>query len=377
MMPDSEAGDPTPSVPPTAGDILSTTSASSEFDPLQFEHTSAGSPGVLVGIDGSESATAALEWAGAEAALRDRPLTIVYVDSPRVTGHLSARPVSTLEVLRTTADELLDDAAATVRRRWPDLAITRVARSGGVVPRLVDESAGKELAVVGSRGLGGFRGLLLGSVGIGMASHAPCPVIVVRGDAPLPTVGAEAPIVVGVDGSHHADQALFAAFEEASRRRCPLFVVHSWQDPTTDSFTAEDEEHRQPEFDERDWTSYASQRLATTLASFRLRFPDVAVTPSVEWRRPNVALQERAEGAQLLVVGNRGRSPLASLVLGSTSRVMIQQAPCPVLVVRGDPPSAADTTSEKPSRDTPRETSVDSAADTTELMGGPAPTETA
>jgi nucleotide-binding universal stress UspA family protein len=84
--------------------------------------------------------------------------------------------------------------------------------------------------------------------------------------------------------------------------------------------------------------------LAPTLATF----PDVEVEQVVDWRRPTIALQDLAKGAQLLVVGSRGRGAFKGLVMGSTSRVMIQHAPCPVLVVPSHPevvpahPKAAD-----------------------------------
>ncbi len=237
-------------------------------------------------MDGSESATDALRWAAAEAALRQQPLVIVNVYSPRIGGYPGDASGALLEVLRTSSAEVLTDAVAAVKAHQPDLTVTALTRTGGVIPFLIEEARGKELAVVGSRGLGGFTGLLLGSVGMGLASHAPCPVAVIRGTAPLPSVGSPAPVVVGVDGSHDADRALLAAFREARLRRCPLRVVHAWQDPTTDIYTTDDDHRvKLEEFDESAWRSYAATTLDAGLAPTLATFPDVEVEQVVDWRR--------------------------------------------------------------------------------------------
>ena len=110
-----------------------------------------------------------------------------------------------------------------------------VSRQGPPVPTLVQLSRGRELVVVGSRGLGGFTGMLLGSVGTGLVANAPCPVAVVRGER-TPDPGD--PVLVGVDGSASAEAVLTEAFAAAQRRGCPLLAVHAWQDPTADLRTA-------------------------------------------------------------------------------------------------------------------------------------------
>jgi nucleotide-binding universal stress UspA family protein len=319
----------------TAATTDETRDQAEPLEELDDERSSAGAPGILVGIDGSDTATAALHWAAAEAELRAVPLVIANVYTARVGGYPTELPVTVFEVLRKDSAQILAEAGADVRERHPEVQVTTVTRSGGAIPLLVQEAHGKELAVIGSRGLGGFTGLLLGSVGMGLATHAPCPVAVIRGDAAIPVSGAPAPIVVGVDGSHEADQAVQAAFHEAQLRRSPLRIVHCWQDPTTDRFTtAAGRSGSLAEFDEQAWKDRAAATLDESLREARNAFPEVPVEAVVDWRRPTVALLERAAGAQLLVVGSRGRGAFKGLVLGSTSRVMIQHAPCPVLVVR-------------------------------------------
>ena len=129
-----------------------------------------------------------------------------------------------------------------------------------------------------------------------------------------------------------------AAFREARLRRCPLRVVHAWQDPSTDVFTLDDGDIAWPEV--RPVGLEVLRRNDSRPTAWLRRcpiFPEVAVEHDVDWRRPTVALQDGAKGAQLLVVGSRGRGAFKGLVMGSTSRVMIQHAPCPVLVVPSDP----------------------------------------
>ena len=307
-------------------------------EPVPDEHvsgretTSAGLPGVLVATDGSESAIAAVKWAAAEAQLRGVPLTLANIYSTRIVSYPSEMPITVFEVLRDDSEHVVQEAAASVRAQWPDLPTAAVSRTGAVIPVLGEEAEGKELAVIGTRGLGGFSGLLLGSVGMGLTAQASCAVAVIRGEVPAPGTDTTSPIVVGVDGSHHADHALTSAFEEARLRRCPLRIVHCWQDPTSDAFTTNGP--KLPEFDQKQWESLAATQLVEQVATLQSSYPDVQVETVVDWRRPTVALLERSEGAQLLVVGSRGRGALKGFVLGSTSRVMVQHATCPVLVTK-------------------------------------------
>jgi nucleotide-binding universal stress UspA family protein len=141
---------------------------------------------VVVGVDGSEGGRAALEFAASEAALRGARLRIVSAwQVPVVTPHardLAAPPldVATWDALRVRAQEIADDAFMAVKEVHPSLDGETLAIQGQPADALLDQSADAALIVVGRRGLGGFRSLLLGSVSQQVVQHATCPVVVVN-----------------------------------------------------------------------------------------------------------------------------------------------------------------------------------------------------
>lgn len=133
---------------------------------------------IVVGVDGSESSRKALEWAVAEARLRKDNLTVLHAWSfvVPVPGPYPASGVSP-EALEQMAQALLDQSVAAVDATGVDIEKRLVA--GGAADSLRNEAKGADLLVVGSRGHGGFAGLLLGSVSSQVTHHAPCPVVVV------------------------------------------------------------------------------------------------------------------------------------------------------------------------------------------------------
>lgn len=137
---------------------------------------------VVVGIDGSKGAHRALEWAVHEAEVRGARLLVIhtwfypYVGSP---AFVQVDPA----LLREGAQELLDHAVAQVRAGHPDLDVTGSLLEGSAAHALVEAGQEADLVVVGSRGHGGFAGLLLGSVSQQCVHHATCPVVVVPAGA--------------------------------------------------------------------------------------------------------------------------------------------------------------------------------------------------
>ncbi|MFC4018001.1 universal stress protein [Micromonospora sp. GCM10011542] len=269
---------------------------------------------VVAGVDGSPPSLVAAEHAARAAVRRGRPLHLVH-------GYLHALgygvPVDPYElgVPAPSADgrAMLERTAAELAARWPGLSVQVRQVAGGPAATLVEESGRAELVVVGSRGLGGFAGLLLGSVSTQVAGHARCPVLVVR-PAERPVQGAaEAPVVVGVDGSEPARLAVTLAAEEAARRGAGLVLVH-----------AEAAEQGAGETD----------LLGAAAAEVRGRHPGLAVEQRpVRASAPQQVLVEASGRAGLLVVGSRGRGGFAGLLLGSVSQAVVQHAHCPVLVV--------------------------------------------
>jgi nucleotide-binding universal stress UspA family protein len=293
---------------------------------------------VVAGVDGSECGLQAVRWAAAEAVRRQLPVRLVAAHA-WPSGGLVGDPglgVDYRAVLRDVVLGHLATAAADARQVAPELDIEQVEVTGYPVPVLLGESAHAEIVVLGDRGLGGFTGLLIGSVAVEVTAHASCPVIVVRGSEPDRTGPRPEPVVVGVDGSPTSEAATAFAFEAASLRRVPLVAVHVWRDVLVDATMAPLLDWDVIDSDER-------EVLAERLAGWTEKYPDVPVRRLVARDRPARALVEESGRAQLVVVGSRGRGGFHGLLLGSVSQALLHNAHCPVAVVRsprGDEPPA-------------------------------------
>ncbi|MFD4291632.1 universal stress protein [Rhodococcus sp. NPDC058505] len=297
---------------------------------------SAGKP-VVVGVDGSESASTAVVWAARTAAARTLPLLLVSV------VHVPAYYYTEPYLVRGYGDDLknagrahLDSAAVLAREAAEEvgpLEVDSKLHEGRISEILLQYAPRASMIVLGNRGLGEFSGALLGSVARAVAAHSTAPVAVVRGrtlDGRPPTEG---PIVVGVDGSEISEDALAAAFREASARNAQLIAVNVWSDVSVQPSlgATEDDPH---------WRSIQSAEeavLSERLAGHIEQYPDVPVQRVVRRDRPVRVLSEFAEQAQLLVVGSHGRGGFAGMLLGSTSAALMSTADCPVLIVRPTP----------------------------------------
>jgi len=278
---------------------------------------------VLVGVDGSPESRAALEWAAREAVLRNRPLHLTHVflwpvtSVPSITG-----PIDTGDWQRVGA--LLTEALQHVNALFPELDVTTSLTLGRVASSLIRMGHEAAMIAVGHRGHGGFVGLQLGSVAVQVSAHAPCPVAVVRHPEPATGQG----VVVGIDGPRGSEPALEFAFEEAARRGVRLTAVHAW---TVPSGAAEG----LPAVYDIDAVQADEERLlAEILTSWQEKYPGVDVDRVVLHGAPAKVLIDAAAGAELVIVGSRGRGGFAGLLLGSVSQAVLHHAPCPVVVVR-------------------------------------------
>jgi nucleotide-binding universal stress UspA family protein len=139
---------------------------------------------IVVGIDGSEGSKAALRWALDEARLRGAVLEALAVWHLPVmaiaSGYAPAFDEEAISGLRAGSEKIVVDALAELRDDAAGVDVRTHVHEGVPAEILVERSAGADLLVVGSRGLGGFSRLLLGSVGDACAHHARCPVVIVR-----------------------------------------------------------------------------------------------------------------------------------------------------------------------------------------------------
>ncbi|HEY9263786.1 MAG TPA: universal stress protein [Mycobacterium sp.] len=294
--------------------------------------SSSSGSGIVVGVDGSPQSKAAVDWAAHEAALRGTRLTLVHaLTDPSAAAWLDVPlPMDYWTEQSAAAKELLEDAARTAREALPadrTVAIEQESVSGSALAVLVDSSAGAEMVVVGCRGLGGFQRVLLGSVSSGLVHHAHCPVAVIHDEEPSAGRPADAPVVVGIDGSPASERAVEIAFDEASRRGVDLIALHTWLESTDD-------------FVGSGWAkvrAQADETLAERLAGWQERYPDVVVRRVVKMDNPARELLELSSSAQLLVVGSHGRGGITGMVLGSVSSAVVHGARVPVIVARARP----------------------------------------
>jgi nucleotide-binding universal stress UspA family protein len=135
---------------------------------------------VIVGVDGSESSSAALAWAAQEARLRGATLKVVYAWHVPPVNYGDFGPVAGVDELGEEATGSVSKQVVEVLGSDPGLAVLEEIREGPPAKAIVEAASDACLVVVGSRGRGGFSGLLLGSVSAAVARHAPCPVTVVR-----------------------------------------------------------------------------------------------------------------------------------------------------------------------------------------------------
>jgi nucleotide-binding universal stress UspA family protein len=296
-----------------------------------MEPTSRGA--VVVGLDRSPQAWAALEYAAALAARRGAPLLALHAYEPSqyaVRSTIGWTP-DTQGILRNVAERLVADAVDVVTAFHPDLEVRTRLEPGSAPDQLLEESEHATAVVLGSRGTGGFSDLLVGSTTLHVAAHGACPVVAV----PAPdeeTALLHRGVVVGVDGSAVSEPAIGYAFETAADLGEPLTAVHAWYDVTRTGTG-----RMMPlGYDPTEVLEREELALAESMAGWQEKFPEVEVHHKVTLgRHPVATLIGQSRDSRLLVVGCRGRGSVRSVLLGSVSHGVLHHAKVPVAVVHG------------------------------------------
>lgn len=274
---------------------------------------------IVVGTDGSDESARALDWAAAEATLRGRPLKIVHTVGswPDEKAHVSRDEAA--KSMTRAGSTLLTAALERVQERWPDLVTTTTLASGEPWKALSVQSEGAFELVLGSRGQGGFAGLLLGSTSLRMAEQSTIPVVVVREGA-----FDDGEILVGVDPVRDVGAILGYAFDAAEFHHARLRVVHAWQTLAT-FIEAGYTDAEQIETELRREVIAAYQPL-------RRRYREVDVVVEIVLEHPVAALSKASRTARLLVVGAHDWH-WSSPQLGSVSHGVLHHTQCPVAIV--------------------------------------------
>jgi nucleotide-binding universal stress UspA family protein len=282
---------------------------------------------IVVGVDGSPSSEQAIAWATDQARAERRPLTLVHgveaLDSVW-TNQAGQDTRIGVDVVQTKAERLLAHARELVEHRAPEVEVHELSRVLDPRDVLLQASQTATMVVLGSRGRGPIRSLLLGSVGVAVTRHAACPVVVLR---PANPGKVRQGVVVGVDGTPASQGPLEFAYRQASFRAMPLTVVHAFPDfraPTTDVHVIGDDEH-----------GYDEERslLAEVVAGMTEKYPDVPVRTQLVRGLPDVCLLRMSSRMNLLVIGAHHGGPAAGLVFGSVASSVVEHATCAVAVV--------------------------------------------
>ena len=185
---------------------------------------------VLVGYDGSSQSRLALRWALDEARRRRLPVTILHADIPDVllNGLSMGYYEPTGDARQAEGQALLTDAAALAAEWAPGVSVSPMLVAASPANAVLGALGDASVVVLGSRGLDGFRELLIGSTSLQVATHATVPVVVTRTNEDVPAGPEAGRVVVGVDGSEAAQDALRFGFDEASLRGVGITAIRAW-----------------------------------------------------------------------------------------------------------------------------------------------------
>lgn len=283
---------------------------------------------LVVGVDGSDSALQALDWAVDEAALHGLPLRVVHASTWEHYEGSAPEQSQERPGEQVLAEAVVGTAAEQARCRNADVEVVAEVLADDAVTALLREGHYASALVLGSRGRGEITGLLLGSVGLAVASRARCPVIVVRGDA-AGVAGTHRCVLLGVGDPVQGAEAVRFAFREAAARDCLLKAVHAWRCPAHERTDPPLLAGQAQGYHERQAAALIDKALADAVAAH----PDVRVRRTTIEGPAHKALVHRAAAADLLVIGAGRRHGHFGLPLGRVAHTALCHAECPVAIV--------------------------------------------
>lgn len=284
---------------------------------------------IVVAVDGSTHAERAVLWAVEQASLERRTLDVVAVPAPgdhRRHGRLGRR-VATGHEARIVAYRIARDAVRRAEQHRPGVRAEAHTVAGDARDVLVDLSREAHLLVLGSRGRGSVRSMLLGSVSTAVVKAAACPVVVCR-----PTEGRPPKhgVLVAADGTAESLPVIEFAFQQAATRGLPLTVVHCFWDVVAAAAgfrRAADDLADLPHVEELKLV------LAESVAGFQEKFPDVNVATRLRHGLIDEALTDHTRAWDLVVVGRHPVTSLHRTVVGSIATAVIERSHSNVAVV--------------------------------------------
>lgn len=287
-------------------------------------------PGAVVAaIDGSARDASVVDWAASEAALNDAPLHLVHaldLGAPlSAYGEILSSP-QLVDQIENESSETLRKAAERASAAEPGIAVTTAMPTGSPAGAVLDAAEGAGVLVVGSRRTTAASRAVLGTTTLSIASHATIPVVVVPEGC---EISGDDRIVVGIDGSAHSRLAAEFALDLAARTQREVVAVTMWHVEVVGGIVVT--EPGSPE-----WESVEARYrdlVESTIKPAREAHPDVPVTVEVHRGRAAETLVEASKGADLLVVGSRGRGGFRGLLLGSISQRVLESATTPVAVL--------------------------------------------
>ena len=277
---------------------------------------------IVVGVDSSDNASRAAAWAAREAVDRGLQLHLVHALDEAMHVGPEVAPADYAEVHHAIGRELVDRVADALRKQYPDLAISTEISDLDATATLVNLSEQAQLVVTGSRGHGGFGGLLLGSVSLKTSAHAHCPAIVVRDGEPGEPLN---DIVLGVEPGQ-AQAPIRFAFETAAELGAGVSAVRAWTPSAAYAgyYPAEAVEGRE---------QAEEAEVVELLQTVSKDHPEIPVAVHVMRGNAVSALMNASLGSRLLVIGaHRHRGPL-SVGVGYVVQGLLAHSPTPVAVV--------------------------------------------